>query len=180
MEEWRQVEINPIFEISNFGNLKRSLSPNTKNSTMYYKGDVGRQGYKRYNIFYRDDHSASYKKGKLNKSRFLAHRLVAEAFIPNPNKYPIINHIDGNPSNNHVSNLEWCTHGQNLKHAYFIGRASKVGEKNSIAKLSDKKVILIRSLYAKCKKPQSFIAKLFGVNQAHISMVVNRKIWTHV
>ena len=47
------------------------------------------------------------KKGKGKK--YFVHRLVAEAFIPNPNNYPIINHKDENPINNNVDNLEWCT-----------------------------------------------------------------------
>lgn len=49
------------------------------------------------------------------------HRLVAIAFIPNPNNYSQINHKDGNKANNHVDNLEWCTQSQNMKHAYDIG-----------------------------------------------------------
>jgi len=49
------------------------------------------------------------------------HRLVAFAYIPNPNNYDVINHIDGDPLNNNVSNLEWCTHSMNGRHAYETG-----------------------------------------------------------
>lgn len=54
--------------------------------------------------------------------RHLIHRLVAENFIDNPNNYKIINHIDNNPSNNRVENLEWCTQSHNIKYAYENGR----------------------------------------------------------
>ena len=59
------------------------------------------------------------QKGK--QKHYYIHRLVAEAFIPNPNNYPMVNHIDGNSLNNNVDNLEWCTAQQNTIHAYKLG-----------------------------------------------------------
>ncbi|BBK61872.1 hypothetical protein A9CBEGH2_08120 [Amedibacterium intestinale] len=60
------------------------------------------------------------RKNGINKN-VMIHRLVAETFIPNPNNYPCVNHIDGNKQNNCVENLEWCSYSDNLKHAVKIG-----------------------------------------------------------
>ena len=57
-----------------------------------------------------------YDKGK--RKTWLVHRLVATLFLPNPDKLPEVNHVDGNKENNHVSNLCWCSSSENHKHAY--------------------------------------------------------------
>ena len=49
------------------------------------------------------------------------HRLVAQGFIPNPDNKPMVNHIDGDKSNNNIDNLEWCTQSENMHHAYRTG-----------------------------------------------------------
>lgn len=72
-----------------------------------------------------------YKDGK--KHRKYIHRLVAEAYIPNPLNLPFVNHIDGNPKNNNYKNLEWCTPKQNVEHA------SKVLGVMSAYKIANKK-----------------------------------------
>ena len=54
--------------------------------------------------------------------RTTVHRLVAEAFLPNPDNLEEVNHIDSNRANNHVSNLEWVSHSDNMKHAYIHDR----------------------------------------------------------
>lgn len=85
----------------------------------------------RRNIFVKITHSIGHKNSlkipcfHLYKNQKLTnitlHRLLALTFIPNPNNYPQVNHKDGNPLNNSLDNLEWCTQSQNIKHAYDNG-----------------------------------------------------------
>lgn len=73
---------------------------------------------------------------------YRVHRLVAENYIPNPDNKPCVNHIDGNKGNNHYTNLEWCTHSENNKHAYDTGLRSS----DSIKLHTEDDVIQIKKL----------------------------------
>lgn len=68
---------------------------------------------------------SGYEIVNINGRVLLIHRIVAECFIPNPENKPIVNHKDGNKTNNHVENLEWCTNSENVQHAWDTGLAHK-------------------------------------------------------
>lgn len=81
-------------------------------------------------IYLKSDKSHEYQRVTLSKdsitTRYFIHRLVAEAFIDNPHKKPFINHIDNDPTNNNVGNLEWCTHSENMIHAHKQDRLANI------------------------------------------------------
>lgn len=105
MEIWKYIPgTNNEYQVSSEGRVMT-----TKTGRML-KMIPDEFGYRRVCLF------------KYNRTRhFKVHRLVAMAFIPNPNNLPFINHKDGNKSNNNVSNLEWCTPKQNSIHARRTG-----------------------------------------------------------
>lgn len=105
-----------------------------------------------------------YESIDLDKT-WLVHRLVASLFIPNPDNLPDVNHIDGNRSNNHVSNLEWSSRSDNQKHAYKeIGRQRK-------SKVTDIQKREIYDLRNKEGLPLKAIADLYNINFRTVSAI---------
>jgi hypothetical protein len=127
-----------------------------------------------------------YNTVRLASKTKMVHRLVAEAFIPNIDSKPFVNHKDGNKLNNLVSNLEWCTHQENQAHAWATGLMNTEGRANSTKalldnrifhKLPDEVVAFIRANFKKrCPiNGAQAMSERFGVSATTISYVVNRK-----
>lgn len=131
-------------------------------------------GYLTFNIF--------PKIGGIKKSRTIRiHRLVASAFIPNPDNLPEVNHKDGNKLNNCVSNLEWVTGYENIHHAWENGLAKGAkGEENGRSKLTDEQVKEIRAEYVGAHGQIANLAKRYNVSWSLIKLIVTNKNWTHV
>ena len=113
MEIWKSIEgTNGRLEVSNRGRVKSNLRDGR-----ILKQQTDNKGYKRVRVTL-DGVKRGYK----------VHRLVATAFVPNPNGLPQVNHIDGNKDNNDVANLEWVSCRDNIKHAYENGLFKSVIE----------------------------------------------------
>ena len=122
MEEiWKDIKgYEGLYQVSNLGNV-RSLD-----AIINCKGAKGIDEHIRYGrILKKYIGTTGYYSVNLSKNSKVkimrVHRLAAIAFIPNPNKYRLINHIDGNKLNNNIENLEWCDYSHNLREAHRLG-----------------------------------------------------------
>ena len=107
MEQFKIIQTHPDYQVSSLGYVV-----STRRGKVL-KPDLIKGVYKRVSLS---------KDGKV--LRVFVHRLVAEAFIPNPLNKPYVNHIDNDPTNNTVGNLEWVTHSENMLHCTSQGRGS--------------------------------------------------------
>ena len=115
------------------------------------------------------------------RNTFQVHRLVAQAFIPNNDNKPQVNHIDGNKLNNNVENLEWCTNSENAIHAFKIGLKSRLfGEDNPNSKLNKTDIYAIRHLHYVNKKGNTEISKIFNVSKDTIYLILKNKRYSNV
>ena len=111
---------------------------------------------------------------------FLVHRLVALAFIPNPEKKPFINHKNGIKQDNRPENLEWATSKENVNHAFANGLMNPVkGVNSKFSKLTEAQVLIIRSL-ANTGLSAKDIAEQMGVGYRNVYHICNNQTWKHL
>jgi hypothetical protein len=146
-------------------------------------GTIYSTRYKRYRKLMKDRYGYSVVGLNKNGSQhfFLVHRLVAESFLPNPEKKPEVNHIDGNKQNNQIENLEWATRDENMEHAYAVGLAKKgnVPQKPKKARYNRRFTVeqaeAIRGEYVKGICGYKLLARKYGVSSSIIkNIVLNR------
>lgn len=124
-EIWKPIKnYENLYEVSNLGNV-RSLKRSVLNSSGKYQNYPSK--LLKQEIIQREH--TNYRRVSLSKghviSRFQVHRLVANAFVNNPNNLPMVNHLNNNGEDNLDTNLEWCTHSENMIHAQKQGRLFK-------------------------------------------------------
>ena len=181
VEVWRGViGYLGLYEVSNLGNV-RSLRRLTNNQHKSYflngkqlSPATDKGGY-RYVCL-----TDSNKKSKFKYT----HRLVAESFLKQIAGKDFVNHIDGDKSNNNVSNLEYVSKSENTIHAYSIGKMGiginiAIGSDNKKSVLTEFDVAKIRELHSNgenCFK----LSKQYKVNNSTIDRIIKRKTWKHI
>lgn len=176
MEEiWKNIpEINECYFVSNRGNVKsigrvevgKRRVCKRKDKLLSLSMDTG--GYIHTGLMV----------GKKQK-RYLVHRLVAMAFIPNTLNKPFINHINGIKSDNRVENLEWVTRSENAKHSFAIGLQSNKGEKHPTHKITQEQADEIRRKFVPRAYSSRRLAAEYNLSKTNILDIVNYRIWNY-
>ena len=170
-EIWKTIPGFSRYEASDKGNL-RSLNYKKTGKTEILSPAVS-GGYSK-TVLLSDE--GIYKSIKV-------HRIVLLTFLGD--SHLEVNHIDGNKINNNLNNLEYCTHSENIKHAFRIGlEKNKKGEDSSSAKLTNNDVKEIRQyaeLHGKLKYRKD-LAKKYGVSESTLKDIVSRRRnnWSHI
>lgn len=166
-EIWQDIYgYDGLYQISTYGRIKSFK----RKKTIILRPTVTPEGYLRVGL----------KKNSTSKSYYV-HILVGEAFIPNPEGKPEINHEDGCKFNNHVSNLKWVTGLENKRHSVKLG-LHRAGSNFRDAKLSEEEVRYIRSVYKPRDKEfgATALAKKFNMRADSILKVIHRKTYKNV
>lgn len=168
MPEWRPILDFNNYEISEDGNVRRATSGPSTVVGKILKPSLDNHGY----------YIVSLCKNRRRHTKTI-HRLVAEAFIGlSPYVGAQVAHGDGSRTNNHWTNLRWCSVAENQADRVSHGTDPK-GVRHPMAKVKDADIREIRSLY-KDGVTQTKIGNKFGLSQAHISKILLGQAWSHV
>lgn len=168
MKKWKTIKDFEDYEISEDGEVKS----HKHNRTIILKKRISPDGYVWYILT---------RNGKAYTKR--ANRLVAEAFIDNPENKPTVNHLDGDKLNNSVNNLEWATRQEQMQHAYKHGLKKPVrGCLQGNHVLSEEEVKEIRSLYKGHSKEYGMnaLAKIYNVSTSTIDKCVGYRSYKNI
>jgi hypothetical protein len=166
-EQWKDViGFEGMYMVSNFGNVKSIASQ-------------GSRLFGKILVPYKDGHCRIQLCRDGIKKRVLVHRLVAIHFISAQPDNCEVNHIDFDPTNNHVSNLEWITHQQNILHSKHR-LANFKGTDHIHAKLTDADVIEMRKIYAEGGISHAKLAKQYGICPQQCHRIIRRERWAHI
>ncbi len=160
-EIWKEIVPGKV-SVSNSGNAINLNWRNTGKAMPFSKTNINTDNY--IIIGYRLNGK------KINEK---LHRLVAKAFIPNPDNLPEINHKDKNKNNNSVDNLEWISSSNHLK-------LHNTGENNPMSKLSSDDVLSIKNSLTNIRGEGNRLSNEYKVSNATISLIKNGKLWKHV
>jgi hypothetical protein len=174
MEIWKDIEgYEGLYQVSNYGNI------NSLDRYVNHRGGLKRQkGMPKKKQPHKEGYwSIFLSKNGIAKS-YLIHRLVAIAFIPNPENKLQVNHKDLNRANTHVDNLEWCTNQENAIHGRENNKDRQCisGEnhyKSILTSVDVVKILELKSIGIRQKE----LAAIFGVSRTTIYDVVNAKSW---
>jgi hypothetical protein len=171
-ELWKNITgYEGMYKISNFGRVK-SYKKRTGKGVIFLTTFLFSGSTIKYLIVHLSKNN--------NKKNCAIHRLVAQAFIPNPENKPQVNHLNNNPLNNHVDNLVWGTPSENMRHCVKQNRCNKPkGETHHFHKLKVKEVLTIRSL-RKNGSTYRELAETFRVGKRHIVNIVNKTSWEYL
>ena len=154
-EIWKDVVgYEGLYQVSNLGRVKRmSKLCVRRNNKFMLKEKYMKNHYQKAGYLYT-------RLTKNEKSRnFFIHRLVATAFIPNPDNKPTVNHINGIHDDNNVNNLEWATYKENNIHAYKNGLKSQKNRRIPILQIKDGVVIKIYSSFTELRKEGKYSSR---------------------
>jgi hypothetical protein len=168
MEEiWKDVKgFEGLYQVSNLGNVKRLISERVFAERLIGRS-VDRYGYVKRVLS---------KNGKM--FFFTEHRLVANAFIDNPEHKATVNHINGIKTDNRVENLEWNTNIENQQHAVRTGLMDIKGIKHHKCKLTEEQVIEIRKIGF--SQTRMSLSKRYGISRTSILRIIRGNNWTHI